>query len=414
MFNLSLKFQRLKDKRKRKIWQLFRATDFASLMYPCFTVCRLMGLFSYKFNASNIKTYKPSYILSTFVMCVFCTAYSINFYDVIIAGNIRFKSAGVPKKLELMGLHIFGGFIVITTFIFTGPRMRLLRNIMEVSLKLPPQSFQNLSRLIHAKDSLFSLFLIVNMCRFYYVMNIAFLRKIMDVYMVFFVYQMDMLYVNCVCILKACFKQINDNLVNLRDILRNGEPCLLSGTYRAQTNPFILLEITALKKQHLAISDTVRMLTSVFSLHLVSTLLMDFANVIFTMYEYFVVLIHKSVNEATNSEKEVVHKFVIVLITYHMIKVVLIVWACETGKNQALAIKTTVRDVFNNTNNEQTKYELELFSLQVLHCENVFSAKWIIIDATLFKSLIGNITTYLLILVQFLYMANSCVENLSN
>ncbi|XP_011858418.1 PREDICTED: uncharacterized protein LOC105555975 isoform X2 [Vollenhovia emeryi] len=250
--------------------------------------------------------------------------------------------------------------------------MRLLRNIMEVSLKLPPQSFQNLSRLIHAKDSLFSLLLSMLMLRLFCGVDITFLRKILSIYVIFLVYQMDMLYMNCVCILKACFKQINDNLVNLRDILTNGEPCLLSGTYRAQTNPFILLEITALKKQHLAISDTVRMLTSVFSLHLVSTILIAFAEIIF---------------------------------------IVLIVWACETGKNQTLEIKTTVHNVFNSTNNEHIKYEMELFSLQLLHCENVFSAKWITIDATLLKSLVGNITTYLVILIQFLYMSYSCVEN---
>ncbi|XP_011859889.1 PREDICTED: uncharacterized protein LOC105557299 isoform X2 [Vollenhovia emeryi] len=344
-----------------------------------------MGLFSYKFNASNIKTYKPSYILSTIVMCVFCTAYSINFYDVIIAGNIIFKSVGVPKRLELICIHILYGFAVITTFIFTGPRMRLLRNIMEVSLKLPPQSFQNLSRLIHAKDSLFSLLLIVLMLRVFCVLDITFLRKILSIYVIFLVYQMDMLYMNCVCILKACFKQINDNLVNLRDILTNGEPCLLSGTYRAQTNPFILLEITALKKQHLAISDTVRMLTSVFSLHLVSTILIAFAEIIFSMYFYFVLLIHKSVH-ATNSEKLLYYKYTSVYITFYMIKIVLIVWACETGKNQILEIKTTVHNVFNSTNNEHIKYEMELFSLQLLHCENVFSAKWITIDATLLKS----------------------------
>jgi len=32
----------------------------------------------------------------------------------------------------------------------------------------------------------------------------------MYIYLV--VLQMDMLYMNCVCILKACFKEINDNL----------------------------------------------------------------------------------------------------------------------------------------------------------------------------------------------------------
>ncbi|XP_011866969.1 PREDICTED: uncharacterized protein LOC105561527 [Vollenhovia emeryi] len=237
------------------------------------------------------------------------------------------------------------------------------------------------------------------------------LQKIVIIYVIHLAFQMDMLYMNCVCILKACFKQIDNNLVNLRELLTNDEPCRLSGTYTAQRTPFILLDITALKKQHLAINGAVRMLNMVFSLQLVSTILMAFAHIIFNMYFYFIVIIKNSVS-MTDLQRHSLYMYFIIFITYYIIKLGMILWACETSKNQALEIKSTVRDVFNHTNNEQIKYELELFSLQVLHCENVFSAKWIIIDAALFKSLISNITTYLLILVQFLYMSKSCVENL--
>ncbi|XP_011883949.1 PREDICTED: uncharacterized protein LOC105571086 [Vollenhovia emeryi] len=155
------------------------------------------------------------------------------------------------------------------------------------------------------------------------------------------------------------------------------------------------------------------MLNMVFSLQLVSTILMAFARITFNIYFYFIVIIQNSVS-MTDLQRHSLYMNFIIFITYYIIKLGMILWACETSKNQALEIKSTVRDVFNHTNNEQIKYELELFSLQVLHCENVFSAKWIIIDAALFKSLIGNITTYLLILVQLLYMSKSCVENLSS
>ncbi|KYN14852.1 hypothetical protein ALC57_12961, partial [Trachymyrmex cornetzi] len=51
---------------------------------------------------------------------------------------------------------------------------------------------------------------------------------------------------------------------------------------------------------------------------------------------------------------------------------------------------------------------LQLFSLQLMHRKNIFSAKGIIIDATLLTELVGGITMYIIILIQFLLMWNSC------
>jgi len=43
---------------------------------------------------------------------------------------------------------------------------------------------------------------------------------------------------------------------------------------------------------------------------------------------------------------------------YLIIKMVLIVWACETSKNQAQEIHTTIHDVLNSTRDEQIKNEV--------------------------------------------------------
>ncbi|XP_024878644.1 putative gustatory receptor 28a [Temnothorax curvispinosus] len=86
----------------------------------------------------------------------------------------------------------------------------------------------------------------------------------------------------------------------------------------------------------------------------------------------------------------------------------LTVWACETGKNEAMEINSTVYDVFNSTSNQQIKYEMQLFSLQLSHCKNTFSAKGLTVDATLLTKMAGSIATYLVILIQFLFMSNSC------
>jgi len=54
----------------------------------------------------------------------------------------------------------------------------------------------------------------------------------MDIYIYIYLhlltFQMGMLYINCVCVLKACFKDINDNLENLRKLVMNNIPRWIS------------------------------------------------------------------------------------------------------------------------------------------------------------------------------------------
>ncbi|XP_024890743.1 uncharacterized protein LOC112466721, partial [Temnothorax curvispinosus] len=155
--------------------------------------------------------------------------------------------------------------------------------------------------------------------------------------------------------LKACFKQINDNLANLRELKTKGEPYLLNGTYHKQRIPFLLMMIIALKKQHLAVSDTVQMLKMVFSLQLLSTLVMTFTQITFNLYFYLVQI--KGDVSMSNQERQLYLLYFIITAIYYCIKIMSIVWACETGKNQAMEINSTVHDVFNTTSNKQIKYE---------------------------------------------------------
>ncbi|KYQ59869.1 hypothetical protein ALC60_01100 [Trachymyrmex zeteki] len=53
---------------------------------------------------------------------------------------------------------------------------------------------------------------------------------------------------------------------------------------------------------------------------------------------------------------------------------------------------------------------LQLFSLQILHHKNTFSVKDFTIDATLLAAIMGNITTYLLILIQFVNISHRAIK----
>ncbi|KYM78869.1 hypothetical protein ALC53_10677 [Atta colombica] len=173
--------------------------------------------------------------------------------------------------------------------------------------------------------------------------------KIFVLYMNLIILQMDMLYINCICVV-----------------------------YHEQRNPFLLMKLKALKKQHLITSDTVQMLNTIFSLQLLAIIVITFVELTFFLYFY---IFHWKID--ANINHKVFDWLLLTSLMYQCIKIVLIGWACDTGKDEAMGIGTTVHEILNDTNDEQIIDELQLFSLQVLQRENTFSAKGLIVDATL-------------------------------
>ncbi|XP_011705891.1 PREDICTED: putative gustatory receptor 28b [Wasmannia auropunctata] len=280
---------------------------------------------------------------------------------------------------------------------------------MNVSSNLPPDSYEKLSRLMHTKD-IFSFFVLIIAAIIYYLkLNFDTWYKAHAPYITMLLCQMDMLYVNCVCVLKACFKKIDDNLTNLRELVVNDEPHLLRRIYHEHRNSFLLMELRALKKQHRAINDTVQMLNTIFSLQLLATIILTFIELTFHLY-------HHVTRWKDNIEKlgmnniggQLFDLFSIISMIYYSVKIILIVWVCETGKDRSVKIGITVHDLLNNISDKKLKVELQLFSLQILQRENAFSAKDLIVDVTLLVAIVSNITTYLLILIQFLIAEKFC------
>ncbi|XP_036148061.1 putative gustatory receptor 28b [Monomorium pharaonis] len=378
-----------------KKW-LFHATDFQTLMYPCFTMCRVLGAFPYKINNSIFAVSKLYYILSVAIISTLCIVELENFYDFNVFTKIKFEI--VTSSFENNCFIILTTSMIIVTFVFSRPRMRLLQTIMEISVKISPQSYQKLSRLIHTKDIFGSLYLTSILLTYIYVQRIAMLHMIFAIYKTLFICQIDMLYVNCVCILKACFKEIDINLLCIKKLIVNDKLHVPKTIYYKQKNPFLIIKLKTIKKQHLIISNTVKVLNVIFSLHLLLTITFTFIAIILGLYlhllrwhdEFGIVVIDKNGYFTFFTS-----------IVYEIIKMTLFVWICETGKNQAQNIGTTIHDVLNNTKDQQIKDELQLFSLQVLHLDNTFSAKGFNVDATFFAS-VSN----LLALINKTYLVN--------
>ncbi|XP_071637765.1 uncharacterized protein [Temnothorax longispinosus] len=410
MFNLSSDFQgRPKNKQKERRWRPFHAKDFQSLMCPCFMFLRILGIFPYKINASTFEASKPYYILSAVVTCV-CGIYAlITLLNFSLLGRIIVFA--ISENLAIGCVFVFGSFIMIVTFILSGPRMRLLQTILKISSRLPSESYQKLSKLIHAKDIigfLYQVMAIILICAS--TLNINLLFKL---YIYLVVFQMDMLYMNCVCILKICFKKINDDLMHMRELMTYDNPHSSRSIYHEQRNPFLIMELKAMKKEHLTISDTVQMLNKIFSLQLLATVAMTFSDITINLF-YYIVTIQDNMIVLSRDNFLIYSVYFFLYMTYLFKGIVLIVWACETGNEQALQISTSIHDVFNNTTDKQIKNELQIFSLQTLHCDNTFSAKGFTVNAKLLVVIVGTIATYALILYQFLHLPNSCERETTN
>ena len=344
MLNLSINFhEEPKNKRKKEKWRLFNAKDFQSLMYPCFTLCRILGICPHKINASTFEVSKLYYILSIVAICFY------NIYILITLYNFPNHINDFPVYFIMYCALVFGDLIMIISVILTGPRTRFLQTILKISSRIPSKSYQKLSRLIHTKDIIgFLLAWIILIHASKLETTILFQN-----YSHLFIHQMDMLYINCVCILKACFKGINDNLVNMQKfIVTNNESHFPRPIYYKQRNPFLIMELKILKKQHLTVSKAVQMLSMIFSLQLLATTVIIFSQISLILYYY--ILFKRYLLPV-----DILFDMLFLLYTaYLFIKMILIVWACETSKNQAQQISSSIYDALNSTTDEQIKDEV--------------------------------------------------------
>ncbi|KAG5313138.1 GR28B protein, partial [Acromyrmex insinuator] len=363
------------------MWMLFHATDFQSLMYPNFIISKILGIFPYKIKASSFETSKPRYILWIVILCVICVYELKMLYELNLNLSAK-RKIDVPRIISLNISFLYGLFLAVISYIYSGPRMRLLQTISDISLRLPKKSYQKLSKLIHAKDIFgffFHFWLALTLYFLYTEKNVFGLFDIFRVFINLLGFQMDMLYINCVCVLKTCFKEINNNL---RELMINN----LRKIYHEQRNPFLLIKLKALKKQHLMISDTVQMLNMIFSLHLLATIALSFKQIIFYVYSNVI----QWQNGISLNQDEIDNAYFISVLIYYFTRLILIIWACETSKNEAIKIGTTIHDILNGISDVQIKDELNLFSLQILHCDNTFSAKGLTVDATLLTAEIND------------------------
>ena len=117
-FNLSQKFQsQFKVQNERKKIQIVSCKDF-SLMYPNFTLSKILGIFPYRIKISSFEISKLRYILWTITVYVICV-YKLT---VLCKFNLSEKNkTDIPKFILVNFSIIYGIFLTVSTYILSGP-----------------------------------------------------------------------------------------------------------------------------------------------------------------------------------------------------------------------------------------------------------------------------------------------------
>lgn len=219
IFNLSLsKFQeRVKNKIEERRWWLFNDTDFSILnrrnnilvsFFAAFSACIHIKS---TFYPSKFLNYNILHSIDYNCMCLLLLRIDNNNKHFWM---IRFQWK-YTQNYWIISFQIIGSFITIVTFVLSGPRIRLFKTILQISSGLSSESYQNPSVLIHAKDIFDSFFLLVYTFSGYYNWHVSVSVKLCLLYFNLVAFQINMLYINCVYVLTACFKKINNDLENL-------------------------------------------------------------------------------------------------------------------------------------------------------------------------------------------------------
>ncbi|XP_015433594.1 PREDICTED: uncharacterized protein LOC107189548 [Dufourea novaeangliae] len=219
------------------------------------------------------------------------------------------------------------------------------------------------------------------------------LFNVLSWYMVMVNVLVNMLFVNNLNVLKACLSKINEFLESLKKTLINDEPHLLRRVYHTQKNPVLLMELKACRRQHLEISKIIEIFNEAFGFENIVTVAITLVGVTFNISDYL---------EVNTNDVKAFAIDRIVYLTYISLHLVLIIVTCEKLKNEAKTIGINIHRILVVTSNRQLTTQLEFFSIQALQQNHTILAKGLVIDATLLTKLIGSITTYVLILVQFI------------
>ncbi|XP_068980996.1 uncharacterized protein [Bombus flavifrons] len=187
-----------------------------------------------------------------------------------------------------VNIYVFlDGFMIVVMYLLTDARLLVIQNLSRTSCILSTKDFKDLSKVIHTKDILCFLFLAIHIPNCFKHSIFLTLLNFMSMYIMMANPSLDMLYINCTCILKDCFKEINESIRQLKKLPMNNDIWMQTFVHHRQLSP-LLVELKNLEEKHLEISDGLELLNNMFMIRVIIAAITTFNVATSDIYIYII------------------------------------------------------------------------------------------------------------------------------
>ncbi|XP_014236034.1 uncharacterized protein LOC106658544 [Trichogramma pretiosum] len=370
------------------------------LLKPLFFLYKCHGMFPYKIRKDQITISKFNLAYSLLISIGSIILYIIIMYQCHVSNGIEFDT--VEGLLQFDSYFALATFILIATSCKSKSMLTFLKKFLEVSSMLNENDLKQLAIIIYLKDAVGFFFLIGQVPNTYSKIPAQMLGKIYGELITLIVFLSNSQYSNYILILKRCFSRINNDLESIVYSNNYGHLDPIKSVMKPlQVKHLQLIKLRIIQQKHHKVCTVMRLLNSVFALPVIATVIMTFAETTFGLY--FFLLLNQG-KKSIDLEKQIWYNYFLTSVTYHFLKLTILIWICQETKNEASKTGIIVHNIILRTDNEELRAELNMFSLHLLQSPNEFSSKCIKMDAQLITAVVSGITTYLLILMQFLKM----------
>ena len=347
MFKNTAKVEKLK---KHRTWIFLKGTDFNSLMHPCFFVCWLLGTFPYKYEPPVYSLCKNRFAFSTSMMFLYVLSLLAMVYETNVTRPLNWTAIRI---IHVNLFYFLDGTVVLVMYMLTVARLSVIQNSSKISSILSTKNFKDLAKVIHTKDILSFLFLVSHIPNCFKQSIFLTLRNFYCMYIMMVNLSMDMLYMNCVCVLKACLTKIDECIQQMKKLATNDDIWTQTFIHHGSPNSLLIMKLKDFEKIHSEISDIIELTNNTFMMHIIIVTIITFTSVTFSLY-FYIVYIYQGPSEDMNY-------WIMRYLTsaaFYFVKFSMMIWACETTTNQAKKIKATLYNVFSKTSDPLVQREV--------------------------------------------------------
>ncbi|XP_043640424.1 putative gustatory receptor 28b isoform X1 [Drosophila teissieri] len=415
---------------RRRFRRLFTAKQLYECLRPVFHVTYVHGLTSFyiscdsKTGKRDIKKTIFGYINGTMHIAMFVFAYSLTIYNNCESVASYFFRSRITYFGDMM--QIVSGFIGVTVIYLTAfvPNHRLERclqkfHTMDLQLQTVGVKIMYSKVLRFSYMVLISMFLVIALFTSG-TFSVLYSSQMAPTLALHFTFLIQHTVISIAITLFSCFTYLVEmRLVMVNKVLKNLAHQWDTRTLKAVTQKQRSLQCldsfsmyTIVTKDpaeiiqesmeiHHLICEAAATANKYFTYQLLTIISIAFLIIVFDAYYVLETLLGKSKRESKFKTVEFVTFFSCQMILY-LIAIISIVEGSNRAIKKSEKTGGIVHSLLNKTKSAEVKEKLQQFSMQLMHLKINFTAAGLFnIDRTLYFTISGALTTYLIILLQF-------------